>query len=304
MVEASVKGTLPGRHPGGATAPLLAVTNLSVRFGGLAALDNVSMNAAPGEIVGVIGPNGAGKTTLFNVICGFVRAGSGSIVFDGHRLHNIRTHQLASLGIGRTLQGVGLWPSLTVVENVMTGLHRESKGDIVSALLGLPRSSRDERRLRQRAVAALEALEVADFADRYPSSLPYPIQKKVALARALVSEPRLLLLDEPASGLSEADIELLAATVLRLRRHLAVVLVEHHMDLVMSVCDRLEVLDFGKVIASGTPADVKTDPLVTAAYLGEDASEGGGRRAAGDVSGQDAGIDHPGGRQGTRQDRT
>jgi branched-chain amino acid transport system ATP-binding protein len=300
VAEASLAASRGGGPGGGPAVPILQVTSLSVGFGGLTALDNVSMGAAPGEIVGVIGPNGAGKTTLFNAICGFVRPGSGSIVFDGRRLDNLRPHRLASLGIGRTLQGVGLWPSLTVVENVMTGLHRESRGDIVSALLGLPRSSRDERRLRQRALAALERLGVAAFADRHPSSLPYPIQKKVALARALVSEPRLLLLDEPASGLSEADIEQLATTVLTLRRHLAVVLVEHHMDLVMSVCDRLEVLDFGKVIASGTPAEVKSNPLVTVAYLGEEVPHGGRREAApGEDRGKDAGAGKARGRQRT-----
>ena len=300
MAEASLEASQGVGEPAAApAAPLLVVSDLSVRFGGLAALDDVSMDAAPGEIVGVIGPNGAGKTTLFNVICGFVRPDSGSIAFDGRRLHNIRPHRLAALGIGRTLQGVGLWTSLTVVENVMTGLHRESRGDIGSALLGLPRSSRDEARLRRRAIAALESLGVAEYADRLPSSLPYPIQKKVALARALVSEPRLLLLDEPASGLSEADIELLAATVLTLRRHLAVVLVEHHMDLVMSVCDRLEVLDFGKVIASGTPAVVKSNPLVTAAYLGEDVAPGRDDRRPVVAGSGDAGIDQAKGRQST-----
>jgi branched-chain amino acid transport system ATP-binding protein len=283
VAEASLEAAPAVREQDGLppSDPLLSVRSLSVRFGGLAALDDVSLEAAPGEIVGVIGPNGAGKTTLFNVMCGFVRPDSGSIVFDGRRLGTVRPHQLSSLGIGRTLQSVGLWPSLTVAENVMTGLHRESRGDIVSALLGLPRSSRDEARLRQRAVAALDEVGAADFAGRYPSSLPYPIQKKVALARALVSEPRLLLLDEPASGLSEADIDLLADMVLRLRHHRAVVLVEHHMDLVMGVCDRLEVLDFGRVIASGSPSSVKSNPLVTAAYLGEEVPEdGAGGRAA------------------------
>jgi len=253
-----------------AVAPLLSVRQVSVRFGGLAALDSVSLDAAPGEVVGVIGPNGAGKTTLFNVICGFVRPDAGTIVYDGQPLRRLRPHQLIPLRIARTLQGVGLWQSLTVVENVMASLHRRSRGDIASALLGLPRSSRDEQRLRVLALASLERLGVADHAERYPGSLPYAVQKKVALARALVSEPRLLLLDEPASGLSEADIESLATLVRELRRHLAVLLVEHHMDFVMSVCDRLEVLDFGRVIASGTPDEVRRNPLVTSAYLGED----------------------------------
>jgi len=248
----------------------LSVRDVSVRFGGLAALDSVSLDAAPGEIVGVIGPNGAGKTTLFNVICGFVRPDAGTIVYDGQTLRRLRPQLLTSLRISRTLQSVGLWASLTVVENVMAALHRESRGDLASALLGLPRSSRDERRLRERAMGSLDRLGVADYAERFPGSLPYPVQKKVALARALVTDPRLLMLDEPASGLSEADIESLATLVRELRRHLAVLLVEHHMDLVMSVCDRLEVLDFGRVIASGTPDDVQRNPLVTSAYLGED----------------------------------
>jgi branched-chain amino acid transport system ATP-binding protein len=256
-----------------ALTPLLSVQGVSVRFGGLAALDDVNVDAAQGEIVGVIGPNGAGKTTFFNVICGFVRPDAGTISFDGKVLRHVRPQQLSGLGIARTLQGVGLWGSLTVVENVMAGLHRQSRGDIASALLGLPRSSRDERRLRERAIAALDRVGIAQRAERYPGSLPYGEQKKVALARALVTEPRLLMLDEPASGLSDADIDSLANLVRELQLDLAVLLVEHHMDLVMSVCDRLEVLDFGKVIASGTPDEIRGNALVTSAYLGDDVSE-------------------------------
>jgi len=272
VTEAGLASDFDADPPEGALsiAPLLSVRGVSVRFGGLAALDSVNLEAAPGEIVGVIGPNGAGKTTLFNVICGFVRPDTGTIVFDGQPLRRVRPQSLTSLRIARTLQGVGLWASLTVVENVMAALHRESRGDLASALLGLPRSSRDERRLRGVAMASLDRLGVADYAERYPGSLPYPVQKKVALARALVIEPRLLLLDEPASGLSESDIESLAALVRELRRHLAVLLVEHHMDFVMGVCDRLEVLEFGRVIASGSPAEVRRNPLVTSAYLRED----------------------------------
>ena len=267
-------------------APLLSVRDVSVRFGGLAALDAVSLEATTGEIVGVIGPNGAGKTTLFNVICGFVRPDSGVIVFDGQPLRRIRPHKLTSLRIARTLQGVGLWQSLTVVENVMASLHGKSRGDVGSALLGLPRSSRDERRLRELAMTSLDRLAVAGYAERYPGSLPYPVQKKVALARALVAQPRLLLLDEPASGLSEADIGSLATLVRELRRELAVLLVEHHMDFVMGVCDRLEVLDFGRVIASGTPSEVRSNPLVTSAYLGEDVREQSGGTGEGREPGE------------------
>lgn len=281
-------GAPPGLVRGPVGPAILTIDQVSVRFGGLAALDDVSLHASTGEVLGIIGPNGAGKTTLFNVVCGFVRPDAGLISLDGRELRRIRPDQLTRLGISRTLQGVGLWPSLTVVENVMASLHREAKGDLASALLGLPRSSRDERRLRERAIESLDRLGIAGHAARYPGSLPYPVQKKVSIARALVTKPRLLLLDEPASGLSDADIEALGALVRELGRELAVLLVEHHMDLVMAVCDRIVVLDFGKVIASGSPAEIQRNPLVTSAYLGEAAPEEqdglGASSAAADLS--------------------
>jgi branched-chain amino acid transport system ATP-binding protein len=260
--------TTPGA---GGSERALEVNGVSVHFGGLAALDDVSLSVARGEIVGLIGPNGAGKTTLFNVICGFVKAHAGSISIAGRRLGRpLKPHQLTNAGLSRTLQGVGLWPQLTLAENVMTALHDRSRGDLASALLGLPRSSRDEGQLRRQALAALDRVGVAAFADRFPSTLPYPLQKQASLARAIVTEPRLLLLDEPASGLGEADIEGLGELVRGLRADMAVLLVEHHMDFVMSLCDRLVVLDFGKVLATGTPDEVRADPNVTRAYLGEE----------------------------------
>jgi branched-chain amino acid transport system ATP-binding protein len=248
----------------------LEVSGVSVRFGGLAALDDVSLSVQPGEIVGLIGPNGAGKTTLFNVICGFVRADAGSISINGRPRRQIRPHQLTKYGVARTLQGVGLLPHLTLADNVMAALHRESKGDLASAALGLPRSSRDEQRLRQRAMDALGRLDIAEFAQRLPTTLPYPVQKLASLARALVIQPDLLLLDEPASGLSEADIAKLGDLVRGLRSEMAVLLVEHHMDFVMGLCDRIVVLDFGKLIATGSPEEVRADPAVGKAYLGEE----------------------------------
>jgi branched-chain amino acid transport system ATP-binding protein len=251
----------------------MSLSEVTVAFGGLIALEHVSVSVDPGEVVGVIGPNGAGKTTLFNVACGFVRPRSGRIFWEGKPLRNHKPHQLAALGIARTLQGVGLWPGITVLENVIAGLHVAAKADFGSALLGLPRSSRDERRLAQRALDALEKLGVADWARRLPGELPYGVQKRVSLARALASDPRLLLLDEPASGLSTGEIQELGATVRGLRDRMGVLLVEHHMDLVMAVCDRIVVLDFGRVIASGTPAEVRANPEVTRAYLGEDVSQ-------------------------------
>ncbi len=250
----------------------LRVADVTVRFGGLTALNEVSMDVAPGEVVGVIGPNGAGKTTLFNVVCGFVRPSSGHIEFAGRTLRRHHPDDLPALGIARTIQAVGLWPGLTVHENVMAGATVTARTKLGAALLGLPRAARDESALRERSDAVLEELRIARYADHLPATLPYAVQKRVALARALVIDPVLLLLDEPASGLSEGELDELRQLVGQLRTRMAVVLVEHHMDLVMSVCDRVVVLDFGQVIADGPPEAVRADPAVTQAYLGEDAS--------------------------------
>jgi branched-chain amino acid transport system ATP-binding protein len=243
---------------------------VTVAFGGLTALESVSLSLTSGEVVGVIGPNGAGKTTLFNVICGFVVPRAGRIVVDGRAVHRMRPHRLAKLGVARTVQGVRLWPGLTVLENVMVGGQYRERSTLASALGGVPPSSRDEDTLAARAMSLLEELDVADVAGRLPSTLPYAIQKRVALARALVAEPRFLLLDEPASGLSEGELASLGELLTRLKQRMGIVLVEHHMDLVMTVCDRIVVLDFGEVIATGTPDEVKDNPAVTAAYLGEE----------------------------------
>jgi branched-chain amino acid transport system ATP-binding protein len=249
---------------------------VTVRFGGLTALDAVSLRVEHGEVLGVIGPNGAGKTTLFNVVCGFLQPDEGRLTWRGDVLRGLRPHQLAGLGISRTLQGVGLFTGLTVLENVVTGLTAHAKAGFLSAVLGLPRSDSDERVLRDRAHATLTQLGAAQYADRYPGSLPYPVQKRVALARALVSEPDLLMLDEPAAGLSNDEMDELGDTIRELSGRMAVMLVEHHMDLVMRVCDRITVLDFGKVIADGSPEQVRTDPAVLAAYLGDDSADAGG----------------------------
>jgi branched-chain amino acid transport system ATP-binding protein len=252
------------------TQAALRIDDLTVRFGGLVALDAVSLSVDPGEVVGVIGPNGAGKTTLFNVACGFVRPTTGSLEIRGIRQRRLRPHQLARLGIARTLQGLGLFPHISCLENVMIGAHRHARAGFTTGLLGLPRSDRDEAALRARSMSMLTELGVADVAGRLPGSLPYPLQKRVALARALVAEPEILLLDEPASGLSAAEMDDLGELIRGLRGRMAVMLVEHHMDLVMAVCDRICVLDFGKVIATGTPDEVRADERVLAAYLGDE----------------------------------
>jgi branched-chain amino acid transport system ATP-binding protein len=249
-------------------------SDVTVRFGGLTALDAVSLHVEPGEVLGVIGPNGAGKTTLFNVVCGFLRPDEGTVSWRGEVLQGLRPHDLAGLGIARTLQGVGLFQHMTVLENVMVGATVNAKAGFMTALLGLPPSDHDEARLRDAALAMLSELGAAQYAGGYPGSLPYPVQKRVALARALVSEPDLLMLDEPAAGLGSDEMEELGDTIRHLSGRMAVMLVEHHMDLVMSVCDRITVLDFGKVIADGTPDHVRNDPAVLSAYLGDDARGG------------------------------
>jgi branched-chain amino acid transport system ATP-binding protein len=274
-VEVPAKGYEHTVAVHGAEQDGLRIDAVTVRFGGLTALDDVSLEISPGEVVGVIGPNGAGKTTLFNVVCGFVRADKGEVAWRGRSLRAVRPHQLAGLGIARTLQGVGLFAGLTAVENVMAGAERTRRAGLVSALFGLPRSDRDERALRAAALEALDALGVADFAERLPGTLPYPVQKRVALARALVARPQLILLDEPAGGLGGDDMQELGERIRALKGEMAVLLVEHRVDLVMSVCDRVVVLDFGKCIAHGTPAEVQADQRVLDAYLGVEVGAAG-----------------------------
>jgi branched-chain amino acid transport system ATP-binding protein len=247
---------------------LLDVGGVTVRFGGLVALRDVSLSIRPRTVVGVIGPNGAGKTTLFNVVCGFLRPETGELRWKGSPLRKHRPDQLAGLGIARTLQGLGLFGGLTVLENVMTGAGRLARTGALASLLGTGKSARDERELRARSLDVLAELDVADVADLRPGALPYGVRKRVALARALVAEPELLLLDEPASGLSTAEMDELADRIRALTEKTAVVLVEHHMDLVMRVCDEVVVLDFGEVIAAGSPDEVRADPAVADAYLG------------------------------------
>lgn len=252
----------------GNNADLLSIKDLSVSFGGLKALSNVSLDLHPNEVVGLIGPNGAGKTTLFNALSGIVSVDSGSLEINGKSHKWPKPHQLINLGISRTLQGVGLFPELTVLENVMVGATKSAKSGLISSALGL--SGRDEKRLKEKAMTALERVYASGIADRRADSLPYPVTKRVAIARALVSEPKVLLLDEPAGGLGAQDIEWMNGLIHNLATHCSVILVEHHMDVVMTVCDRLYVLNFGEVISSGAVEKVRNDPAVIAAYLGVD----------------------------------
>ncbi|MGX7828137.1 ABC transporter ATP-binding protein [Actinokineospora sp. 24-640] len=248
--------------------PLLEVRGVTVRFGGLTALSEVSAAVEPQTVHGIIGPNGAGKTTLFNVICGFTKPTEGELLVRGTRLRDHRPHHLARLGVARTLQGLGLFAHSTVLDNVLIGADRHARAGGAAGLLGLPRSARDEKALRERAFQALTRLGVQKWAEALPGALPYGLRKRVALARALVAEPEVLMLDEPAAGLSESERGELVELIGVLRESMAVVLVEHHMDLVMRVCDVITVLNFGRVIATGSPAAVQADPDVAEAYLG------------------------------------
>ena len=259
------------------------------------------------QVTGIIGPNGAGKTTLLNVLCGFVRPQSGTIHFAGRELTRLRPHRLASLGIARTLQGVGLFRGLSVAENVMVGAASHARAGFWTAFAGL--ADRDERRLRERALRALDRVGAADLADSMPETLAHGPRKRVALARALVAEPSLLLLDEPASGLDESELPGLGELIGELARETTVAVIEHRMDLMMSVCQKIFVLDFGKMIAAGTPQQVQADPAVTAAYLGADDAASGTEvpapdSAAADGTALDAAAPDRPAPDGTAPDRT
>ena len=244
----------------------LQVERVNVSFGGLRALNDVYLEIGKNEVVGLIGPNGAGKTTLFNALCGLVTPDSGEFHLNGEHQKFPQPHELVDLGIARTLQGVGLFGDLTVLENVMIGAQHLAKTGLISAAFA--RNGKDENRIREKARIALERVYAGSLAQRRADTLSYPDTKRVAIARALVSEPSILMLDEPAGGLGSQDIEWMNLLIKNLSAQMSVLLVEHHMDVVMSVCSKLYVLNFGEVIASGDAETVRRDPAVMAAYLG------------------------------------
>lgn len=254
---------------------LLEMQAITLRFGGLTALDDVSFDVRRGEILGLIGPNGAGKTTCFNVMTGVYRATSGTVLFDKNPIRRQTKHKITQLGIARTFQNIRLFSEMTALENVVVGTDARHKTSVLGALARTPRHFREERSAVDRAMALLRFVGIADRAAEKARNLPYGYQRRLEIARALATEPKLLCLDEPAAGFNPAEKDDLIRLIKEIRDEgFTVLLIEHDMRLVMGVCDRIVVLEFGNKIAEGSPAEIRNDKAVIAAYLGEEDDDG------------------------------
>jgi len=251
---------------------VLEARGLSIRFGGVQAVRDVSISVGELEIVGIIGPNGAGKTTTFNLITGFFRPDEGTVWFRGRDVTRAKVHERAALGMGRTFQNVGLVKGATVRENLLTAQHLSARYGVVGGILGSPIAVDEERQLRHHADDVLDVLQLGHLADTTVAALPYGDLKRVELAAVLATDPQVLLLDEPSSGMGPEESELLGDVLLDLRRNfgLTIVMIEHHVPLVVRVCDYVYCLNFGQLLAAGTPEEVRSHPDVVTAYLGDE----------------------------------
>ncbi|MCF4968631.1 ABC transporter ATP-binding protein [Nostoc sp. CMAA1605] len=252
--------------------PILAANSLTRRFGGLVAVNNVSFSVNQYEIFGLIGPNGAGKTTLFNLITGLIPLSSGELTYQEKAISQLRSHQIANLGIARTFQNIRLFGELSALENVIIARHLHTNSSLITGVLGLPPAPQEENKSRRKALELLEMVGLSDRAEEKSRNFAYGDQRRLEIARALALEPQILLLDEPAAGMNPSEKAQLSDFIrdIRDRFNLTIIIIEHHVPLVMGLCDRIAVLDFGQLIALGKPSVIRNDPAVIEAYLGNE----------------------------------